>query len=75
MATSTKENKGDIMLDYKKQSEMDQAGTFLGENLPPLWRHLYLGCISEGFIEMESFKLVQTFILSQAPNGVRGSDG
>ncbi len=54
---------------------MDQAAAFLGDTFPPLWRRLYEGNLSQGFTEVESLKLVQTYILSQCPYGVRGAEG
>ncbi len=56
-------------------SKMDQSAALLGDILPPLWRRIYIGCVDQGFDESESFKLVQTYILGQNPNGTRGTDG
>ena len=41
--------------------------------LPPVWRKLFLRSVAEGFTETESFMLLQTYILSQCPHGVRGT--
>ena len=63
------------MLDDKKRAELDQASASLGESFPLLWRSIYRNCLLEGFDKSESFRLVQTYILSNAPNGIRGVDG
>ncbi len=63
------------MLDPKEQAEIDQSAAWLGENLPPLYRSFYKGLVAQGFSDAESFKLLQTYILAQCPNGIRGGDG
>ena len=63
------------MLDPEKIAEVEQSIAMIGELLPASWRILYENLIKKGFTECESFKLVQTYILSQCPNGVRGDDG
>ncbi len=64
-----------MMLNEKEQAELDQAAAKLGDNLPALWRRIYGGCKDKGFTDIESFKLLQTYILSNGPNGVGGADG
>ncbi len=56
-------------------SELDESSATLVDMWGPMWRRLYLKLLEEGFNEIESFKLVQTQILSQCPNGIRGDDG
>ena len=62
------------MLDPKKQAELEQAASLLIEFYPPVWRQMYDCLIREGFSESESFRLVQTYILSQCPHGIRGAE-
>ncbi len=56
-----------------EQSELDQATATMVDSFCPMWRRMYTCFIEEGFTEIESFKLVQTHILSQAPNGIQGA--
>jgi hypothetical protein len=56
---------GGNVINPKEQAEYEQSTAFLGEMLPGMWRRLYEGCKEKGFSEMESFKLVQTYIISQ----------
>ena len=62
-------------MEPSQQQKMDQAAALLADNFPPMWRRLYLGLVEQGFDEIQSFKLLQTYILSSAAYGVRGSDG
>ena len=39
--------------------------------MPRLWWNLYQGCLQNGFDERSALSLVQTFILSQNPHGIR----
>ncbi len=53
------------MKNESEQSDLaalDQAGALLGDTLPPLWRRLYVGCLSEGFTEQQAMSLVETYI-------------
>ena len=63
------------MLNEKQQAALDQGTAMLADNYPPMWKRIYDRCVVVGFTESESFKLLQTFILSQCPAGVRGDDG
>lgn len=53
-------------------ARLDQAQTALADLFPPFWRNLFVKCVAEGFSETDALKLVQTYILSQSPNGVNG---
>lgn len=44
------------------------------DGLPPMWFAIYQGCIATGFDERQSFALLQTYLLSQNPNGIRPPD-
>ncbi len=48
----------------KDIAKMDQAGAFLGDCLPKLWRRLYLGCIGEGFTEWQAIELVKAYLVA-----------
>ena len=39
------------------------------DSTPRIWMALYAGSIQEGFSEHQAFNLLQTWILSQNPNG------
>jgi len=56
----------------KQLHQASQGTAFLAEMLPPFWKRLYDNCKKAGFEEPEAFKLLQTYILSQNPNGTRG---
>lgn len=62
-------------MDGREQSNFDEAGAMLADSYPPFWRRMYCNLLKENFNEAESLKLVQTYILSQCSNGIRGSDG
>jgi hypothetical protein len=63
------------MLDPEKQAQLDQAFALMADNYPAAWRRLYEGLLKVEFSSTEALKLVQTFILSQSPYGIRGADG
>lgn len=63
------------MIDPGEQAKFDQASMTLAELLPPLWYHLFNNLKLQGFSEGQAFKLLQTYIVSQCPFGVRGDDG
>ena len=44
----------------------------MADLMPPVWKRLYDNLEAMGFTEEEAMKLLQTFILSQCPFGVRG---
>lgn len=56
-------------------SEREQQLAQARDSVPPLWWALYQGGLAAGFDEKQSFMLLQTFILSQNPYGIRPSDG
>lgn len=60
--------------DLADAAKMDQVTAWLGDNLSPLWRRIYQSNLQQGFTPAESLKLVQCYILSQCPYGVRGTD-
>ena len=55
-----------LMLNSKEQAESDQAVTFLGEMLPPLWWKLYKSSLDQGFNDRQAMSLVLAYIRSQA---------
>jgi len=57
------------MLDPQIQAEFDQSAKLLGDNLPPLWKKLFDGCIKEGFTEIQAMELVKTYIMSLSRAG------
>ena len=61
--------------DPEGMANMDQAMAIMADHWPVHWHRLYEGCLRAGFGDTESFKLVQTYILSQCVYGIRGSDG
>ena len=59
----------------EEQAELDQSTASLVDFFCPMWRRMYKALLIEGFNECESLKLVQAYILSQCPSGIRGADG
>jgi hypothetical protein len=59
------------MLSGKTRSEIDQANTFMIEYMPPLWKGLYLGMMSEGFTEDQAMRLLVAYIIGQNITGVK----
>jgi hypothetical protein len=57
----------------KNESEFEQATSYLANQLPSFWKRMYDKCQEQGFSKQESLLLVNTYILSQCPYGVRGS--
>jgi len=41
------------------------------DHMPRLWRNVYEGCLDQGFNKVQAFILLQTYILSQNPNGIQ----
>ncbi len=52
----------------------DQAIVSARDFIPRIWWGLYQGCLQTGFDKVQSFALLQTYILSQNPNGIRPND-
>jgi len=48
----------------KKQSDLDQAGAFLGDHLPALWSRMFKGLIAQGFTGEQSMTILTTYIMS-----------
>jgi len=63
------------MMTPEERARADQAFATVADNLPNFWHRLYDGLRDTGFNEPEAFKLLQTYILSQCPSGIRGDDG
>lgn len=59
----------------EEQAKLDQGFAMIADNLCPLWFRMYTRLEEEGFDSIQSFKLVQTYILSQCSSGIRGDDG
>ena len=51
--------------------KLEQELANIRDTLPHLWWALYQGCVSAGFGELQSFALLQTYILAQNPFGIR----
>ena len=64
-----------MSLDPRNKAKFDQESALIADVLPSLWYRIYKNCLEQGFREQEALKLVQTYILSQAPHGIRGDDG
>lgn len=58
----------------ESQRQFDEAMTTMIDTFPRTWRQMYLKMIEEGFDERQSLELVKSFILSQCPSGIRGTD-
>ena len=54
---------------------LDEAITTLIDQMPPLWRGMYNGCLKEGFTEDQALSLVKTYIAKDAPAGVHIHNG
>lgn len=48
----------------KAISEMDQNARAIGDSIPPLAWSLYMGFQSEGFSEIQSFRLVRDYLIA-----------
>lgn len=59
----------------QNQSEIDQLMASLRDFIPAGWRAVYNGCLAQGFDEVQAFQLLQTYILSQAPEGIQPPNG
>lgn len=53
--------------------KIDQGMAMLADILPPMWRRIYRANREAGWDETKSFQLLQTYILSQCPHGVNGT--
>ena len=40
-----------------------------------MWFAIYQGCLGAGFDASQAMSLLQTYLLSQNPNGIRPNDG
>lgn len=49
----------------------DQDFSQIRDVIPRLWYNFYQGCLQQGFNESQSFALLQTYILSQNPHGIK----
>jgi hypothetical protein len=58
----------------REKAEFDQATAFTADNMPQLWKRLYVNLQEvSGFTESQAFTLLQTYILAtHAIYGVRG---
>ena len=50
------------MLDPEKRAMIDQNIAEIAEGWPTVWHKLYLGCVEEGFTELQAMELVKAFI-------------
>ncbi len=41
---------------------IEQGMAFIGNSLPPLWRRIYVNCISEGFSESQAMELLKVYV-------------
>lgn len=58
----------------RKKAQLDQGMALLADTFPPMWRRVYDECTKAGFDEVQSFKLLQTYILSMGTSGVNPPD-
>ncbi len=49
-------------MDDSQKASLDQQAAMIGDMLPPLWRRIYLGCIEQGFSDVDSLRLVIAYI-------------
>ena len=52
------------MIDPKKQAELDQNCTAIGEVFPPMLWRLYQGLVKEGFPENLAYDLTKAYFTS-----------
>lgn len=48
----------------------DQSSAFIGDNFPPMWRRIYLGCIDAGFTPEDALSLLKVYIFSMTGKGL-----
>jgi hypothetical protein len=53
------------------RSEIEQQLAFMRDHLPRVWWNLYQGSLATGFDQQQAMVLVQAWILSQCPAGIR----
>lgn len=56
--------------DTPSEQEVDQIMMVMRDYHPRAWWNVYQGSIQAGFPPREAFALLQTYILSQNPNGI-----
>ena len=54
----------------RKQRELDESFTAIGDKLPALWGAIMKNGIEEGFTRDEMTELLKFYILSTCPSGV-----
>lgn len=47
-------------------NNFDQSSAFIAESLPPLWRRLYLNCISQGFNDNQAMELTVAYVFASS---------
>ena len=47
------------------KAKLEQSGAFMRDVLPPQWWGLFVGCKEVGFDDDQSFRLVQTWIMTK----------
>jgi hypothetical protein len=52
-------------------SDDEQKLAAIRDSIPRLWWSIYQGTLAAGFNHLEAFALLQTWILSQTPNGIQ----
>lgn len=55
----------------RSRHKREQLLADLRDSLPRMWYGIYQGSVDVGFTPLQAFTLVQTFILSQNPTGIR----
>jgi hypothetical protein len=55
---------GNVMSD--DVGKFDQGAAFIGDNLPPLWRRIYVSCVEAGFLPHEAMELLKAYIFASA---------
>ena len=60
-----KDDKDDDIEKIRQNQQFEQNSSWIGDNLPPMWRRMFESCKLSGFDDDQSLKLVQTFIIAQ----------
>ena len=54
------------MMDQNDISRFDQGASFIGDDLPAMWRRLWERMLEVGFSEEQAMVLLQTYIFGTA---------
>ena len=56
-------------------NEREQLLAQMRDSLPQMWYAIYSGSLAAGFDQVQAFTLLQTWLLSQNPHGIRPPSG